>query len=99
MCRTVREIVHRLLSENGVAAHCDVNVVDVELLQQTADAKDDAGTVRYLLAEDGRRFPFDEAIWCTEVSAVSLLREKFPSQLTRIGVLCVTSGRRGALAA
>ena len=53
----MQEIISRIALERGIVIELNVEVNVVE----TVDGED------YLVATDGRKFPFDEAVWCTEV--------------------------------
>ena len=56
----VQAIVTRIAAERGieVVRNADIRTVS------TIDGDE------YLVAEDGRKFRFDEAVWCTEVSCL-----------------------------
>ena len=54
----MQEIISRIALERGIVIELNVEVNVVE----TVDGED------YLVATDGRKFPFDEAVWCTEVN-------------------------------
>jgi hypothetical protein len=54
----VQAIITRIAAERGIEV---VENADIKTVS-TIDGDE------YLVAEDGRKFPFDEAVWCTEVT-------------------------------
>ncbi len=59
----MRDIVNRLLREKGINVHLNTEISAVS--SQGEDA------LHSLQATDGRTFPFDEVVWCTEVLVVA----------------------------
>ena len=57
--RNVRSIIQRIMRDKGIEVELSANVVGTAL---GAD-----GDTSILTCSDGRAFPFDEAIWCTQV--------------------------------
>ena len=56
----VQAIVTRIAAERGIEVIRNADIRTVS----TIDGDE------YLVAEDGRKFRFDEAVWCTEVSCL-----------------------------
>ena len=76
----VQRILARLAREKGITIELQAEIVAVEMRDGNgrghvngnghgADSDD------ILVAADGRRFPFDEAIWCTDAAAQPWLKE------------------------
>jgi hypothetical protein len=54
----VQAIVTRIAAERGIEVVKNADIRTVSKIDG----------VEYLVAVDGRKFPFDEAVWCTEVT-------------------------------
>ena len=66
----VQRILGRLAREKGIAIELRAEIVAVEMRSSASTDGDDI-----LVASDGRRFPFDEAVWCTDAAAQPWLKE------------------------
>ena len=62
----VRDIITRLMTEKKINAVFNTEIVGMD--NSPEDAHD--GLI-YLEAGDGRRLPFHEVIWCTQVLSIS----------------------------
>lgn len=74
---TVREMVQTLLAEKGIVVYRNADVVDVD----TATGE--------LIASDGTRIQYDEAIWCTDAVAQPWISECAGLATTEDGFICV----------
>lgn len=73
--RFVREIVRQRFDEKSIDVILNANIVGIDsrgtLVENSKSVVDEqcanAEGSSCLVAEDGRKFSFDEAIWCTQV--------------------------------
>lgn len=77
--KRVRQTVSSLLEKKRINIVYDAHIAHV-------DESDPSSTS--LVSADGRRFPFDEAIWCTDAQAQSWLKES-GLETTDDGFVCV----------
>lgn len=63
MSRHVQDILNRILREKSIEVFCDTEIIDSSSEYSSSANRH----INYLIASDGRRFEFNEAIWCTQV--------------------------------
>lgn len=74
---TVREMVQTLLAAKGIVVYRNAEIVNVDSLQGE------------LIASDGMRIQYDEAIWCTDAVAQPWIKECAGLTTTQDGFICV----------
>ena len=82
----VVKIITRLMVEKGIEFHLNADIIDSE---EYVDSKGDS--VKNLIASDGRRFCYDEAVWCTQAAAQPWLKNIKNLEVTEEGFICVGS--------
>jgi len=77
MYRGVQSIITRLMLEKGIKVLLNTEIEGVETYQgsKSADFQKENVSAPFLVASDGRKFSFHEAICCTNACAQTWLRE------------------------
>ena len=81
----VQNIINRIAAEKGIIIQLNTEIVSVEM---KADSSSTDHLADYLVSADGRKFIFDEAIWCTDASVQSWIKET-GLETTEEGFICV----------
>lgn len=84
--RNVQKIISRILDEKGVEVIHNADIVGSIGLSEV----NEINHREYLVASDGRKFDFDEAIWCTHAQGQSWLQST-GLEVTADGFICVKS--------
>ena len=82
----VKNILHRIAREKGIIVELNTEIVAVEMKGETMDeanvssnslspSSSSSYTSDQLVAKDGRKFLFDEAIWCTDAVGQSWIKQ------------------------
>ena len=95
----VQNILHRIAREKGITVELNTEIVAVEMKREMmhgADLPSDSISQPsssthmsdQLISKDGRKFPFDEAIWCTDAVGQSWIKDT-GLETTEEGFICV----------
>ena len=96
----VQNILHRIAREKGITVELNTEIVAVEmkgeLNEGTPDTPSDTTSPPsssthgsdQLVSKDGRKFPFDEAIWCTDAVGQAWIKQT-GLETTNEGFICV----------
>ena len=81
----VRDLLLKSAKEKGITIHVNTEIVDIFCASEAAAA---AGE-RFLVSKSGYRYLFQEAVWCTQATAQSWLKEVPGLETTDEGFVCV----------